>query len=405
VKDQLRFPLDHHDNCTFAVSMDWDAAQITLEGPPTGPGGGASLTFVPGVELVFDRAEGRLSQVVVDAGERFGPVVPREPALAYLGRVLGDPVAAALRQAPYRTVPSVTLRPHPTAIATLSRLARLDCARQTTPVPWSPLWELEAADLARKCQSRSTLAHVGPLLPSASAAPPPPATAPASKDLSGWLDPALVPPDIFHYSLSPDSDLDIRVHDDEEPLITIKAMLEPGASRSALASCQVRLVDSDAQRVLAVSPLRPDGLRAYAELPAPAAAGLLWVEVVDDERRPVRGTRLRRMRRALRWADAALRAASRPVGLDPDRTDEQWAGLAAMAWDRCCAHWTAAGDTDRAAVAAWIARHPIQWTRPYLAEATCGPAATRLSYAGSSTTTTTLRLSGEAPGATKLVAP
>jgi hypothetical protein len=377
VKDQQRPPLDHHDNCTFAVSVDWDAAQITLEGPPAGPGGGASLTSVPGVELVFDRAGGRLSQVVVEAGEPFGPVVPGEPALAYLSRVLGDRVAVALRQAPYGTVPPVTPRPHPTTIAALSRLARLDSARRTTPVPWSPLWALEAADLARQCQRPSTLAHDGPPLPSGPAALPRSAPAPASENLSGWLDPALVPPGVFRYGLSPDSDLDIRVHDDEEPLITVEAMLAPGAGRSALASCQVRLVDSDARRVLTVFPLRPDGLRARAELPAPAAAGPLWVEVVDDERRPVRGTRLRRMRRALRWADAALRAASRPVGLDPDRTDEQWAGLAALAWDRCRADWTAAGDADRAAAAARLARHPVRWTRPYLAEATCDPFAAR----------------------------
>jgi hypothetical protein len=379
VKDQQRPPLDHHDNCTFAVSVDWDAAQITLEGPPAGPGGVASLTSVPGVELVFDRARGHLSQVVVEVGEPFGPVVPDEPAIAYLDRILGDRVAAALRRAPYGTVAPVTSQPHPTAIAALSRLARLDSARRTTPVPWSPLWAVEAADLARQCQRPSTtlLAHARPPLPSAPATSTRPATVPASKNLSGWLDPALVPPGVFRYGLLPDSDLNIRVRDDEEPLITVEAMLAPGADRSALASCQVRLVDSDARRILTVSPLRPNGLRARAELSAPAAIGPLWVEVVDDERRPVRGTRLRRMRRALRWADAALRAASRPVGLDPDRTDEQWAGLAALAWDRCRADWTAASDADRAVAAAWLALHPVVWTRPYLAEAICDPAAAR----------------------------
>ncbi len=384
MKDQQRPPLDHQDNCTFAVSVDWDAAQITLEGPPTGPAGGASLTSVPGVELVFDRAGGRLSHVVVEAGEPFGPVVPGDPALAYLGRVLGDRVAAALRQAPYRTVPPVTLRPHRTAIAALSRLARLRSARRTTPVPWSPLWAQEAADLARQCRLPSAH-HLDCMprlpVPSAPAAPPRPATAPASKTLSlevsGWLDPDLVPPGVFSYGLSPDSDLDIRVHDDQQPLITVEAILAPGGSRPALATCQVRLVDSGARRVLAVSPLCRDSLRARAELPVPATAGPLWVEVVDDERRPVRGIRLRRMRRALRWADAALRAASRPVGLDPDRTDEQWAGLAALAWDRCRADWTAASEADRAAAAARLARHPVRWSCPYLAEAACGRDAAR----------------------------
>src|SRR5262245_64793340 len=84
VNDRLRPPLDP-DNCTFAVSVDWDAAQIMLEGPPARAGGEASLTPVPGVELVFDRASGRLSRVVIEAGEPFGPVVPGEPAVAYLG--------------------------------------------------------------------------------------------------------------------------------------------------------------------------------------------------------------------------------------------------------------------------------------------------------------------------------
>ena len=368
MKDQQRPSLDHR---TFAVSVDRDAAQLMLEGSPPGPGGGASLTYVPGVELVFDRAGGGLSQVVVEAGEPFGPVVPGDLALAFLGRVLGERVAAALRQARYGTVPPVTLQPNPTTIATLSRLARLNSARRTTPVPGSPLWALEAADLARQCQCPSAHAHAGPPLPSAPAALPRPATASAGKNFRGWLDPALVPVGVFRYGLSPDSDLDIRVHDDEDSLITVEAMLAPGATQSALAACQVRLVDSDARHVLAVSPLRPDGLRARAALPAPGAAGSLWVEVVDDDRRPVRGVRLRRMRRALRWADAALRAASRPVGLDPDRSDEQWASLAALAWDRCRADWTAAGDADRAAGAARLAQHPVQWTCPYLAEVTC----------------------------------
>jgi hypothetical protein len=179
----------------------------------------------------------------------------------------------------------------------------------------------------------------------------------------------MVPARVFRYGLSPDSDLVVRVHDRGAPRITVETMLTPGADRCALATCRVRLVDSDARRVLAVSPLRPDGGHAHAELSAAVGTGLLWVEVVDNERRPVRGTRLRRMRRALRWADAALRAASRPAGLDPDRTDEQWAGLAALAWERCHADWAAAGDAGRAAAAARLARHPVRWTRPYLAEA------------------------------------
>ena len=388
MKDQQRPPLDHHDNCTFAVSVDWDAAQITLEGAPAGPGGGASLAPVPGVELIFDRVRGRLSQVVVEAGEPFGPVLPGEPALAYLGRLLGAPVAAALRQASYGTVPPVTVRPHPAMIAAVSRLAGLEAARRTTPVPCSPLWAMEAADLARQCRRAFTLASAGPPLPADPAAPPRLPAAPVRESLSGWLDPDLVPPGVFRYGLTPDSDLDIRAHDNGEPQITVEARLARGVGWPALASCRVRLVDSSTRRILAVSPLRPHGMRARAELlvpggsdaqslPTHAGAATLSVEVVDDERRPVRGTRLRRMRQALRWADAALRAAGRPAGLDPGRTDEEWAGLAALAWDRCRAGWAAAGDAERTDVAARLAQYPLQWTRPYLAEATCDPAIAR----------------------------
>jgi len=318
--------------------------------------------------------------------------------LAYLGRLLGDRVAAALRQAPYGTVSPVMPRPHPTVIAALSRLAGLESARRTTPVPCSPLWTMEAADLARQGRRPAALGHTGPPLPSVPAAPPRLPAAAAGKSLSGWLDPALVLPGVFRYGLSPDSDLDIRVHD-EGHLITVETRLARGVGRSALASCRVRLVDSDARRILAVSPLRPHGMHARAELLGPAAAdtpslpthagaataslpvharaAALWVEVVDHASRPVRGTGLRRMRRALRWADAALRAASRPAGLDPGRTDEQWAQLAALAWDRCRADWSAAGDAERAEVAARLARYPVRWTRPYLAEATCDPATAR----------------------------
>ena len=368
-------PVDRNDNCTFAVSVDRDAAKITLDGPAAGPAGGASLTPVSGVEMVFDRAIGFLSHVTVDAGEPCGPVVPGEPALAYLGRVLGDRVAAVVRQSPFGKVPPVAPQPDPAAMAALSRLARLQSAWRTTPVPCSPLWALEAADLARPGQRPPV--RTGLALSSALMAQFGPAATPAGGKISSWLDPALVPPRVFRYGLSPDSDLDIHVHDGEDRPIIVEAMLAVGADRSALASCQVRLVDSDARCVLGLSPFRADGMSARAEFPAPAVAGSLWAEVVDDERRPVRGTQLRRMRRALRWADAALRAASRPAGLDPDRTDEQWARLAALAWDRCRVDWAAAGDVGRATAAARLARHPIQWTRAYLAEATSDPAALR----------------------------
>jgi hypothetical protein len=387
VKGQPRPPLRHHDHGAFVVSVDRDAAQVTLEESPTGAAGGASLTPAPGVELVFDRADGRLAQVIVDAGEPGGPVVPGDPAVAYLGQVLGGRVAEAVRQAPLGVIRRVTRPAQPAAIAALSRLARLDAARLTSPVPSSPLWAAEAAELARRagwteraggCERETTDVAAGLDIMRRGASAQ--AVAPAAGRPGGWLDPGMVPAGIFRYGLTPESDLDIWVRGGARPLVIVEAMLAPGAGPDVLATCRARLVDSDARRVVAASPFRASalsGLRVQAGLPAPAGLSALWVEVVDDDRRPVRSTRLRRMRRALRWADAALRAGSRPAGLAPGLADEQWAWLAALAWERCRADWAAAGDTVRASLAAGLARPPVRWQCPFLAESACDPAVAR----------------------------
>jgi len=48
-------------------------------------------------------------------------------------------------------------------------------------------------------------------------------------------------------------------------------------------------------------------------------------------------------RRALRWADAALRAARAPKGLASQATtDADWVALAALAWQACRDDWAAA---------------------------------------------------------------
>jgi hypothetical protein len=123
-------------------------------------------------------------------------------------------------------------------------------------------------------------------------------------------------------------------------------------------------VDPAVGRILARAPL------TKAE-PGPAAAGTAalvrselqlpfpldelpepWIEVVQDQRCGVRGARGRRIRRALRWADAALRAERAPAGLAPESTPEDWAALAAAAWERCRRDWEAAADADRAYLAA-----------------------------------------------------
>ena len=73
-----------------------------------------------------------------------------------------------------------------------------------------------------------------------------------------------------------------------------------------------------------------------------------WVEIVDDVNRPVLSAKLRRIRRAMRWADAALSAGRQTFGL----ADAEWTRLAGVAWGRCAEEWAAAGDQDRAYLAA-----------------------------------------------------
>jgi hypothetical protein len=73
-----------------------------------------------------------------------------------------------------------------------------------------------------------------------------------------------------------------------------------------------------------------------------------WIEVVGEPHPPVRSAKTHLIQRALRWADAALRAERAPAGLAPQATAEDWAALAALAWQRCRHDWAAADDSDRA---------------------------------------------------------
>jgi hypothetical protein len=308
-------------------------------------------------------------------------------------------------------------------------------------VPGSPLWAAEAADLARQAglpgRSRERPAPViipnglGSTIPAGVLAPGPAVGGPAlvagpepfsgagrgrgGQRLDAWLDLGLVPDGVFRPGLWPGSDLGVRAYRCGAPLIAVEAVVLADAAPEALAGCRARLVDASARRVLATAafrvgaPLRAGAasragapLRAWAEVPAPAGlralvgpgtpagSGAAWVEVVGDERRPVHGTRLRGMRRALRWADAALRAESRPNGLAPELSNEQWTRLAGLAWDRCRAEWEAAGDPGRAALAAArgtalrggasLRGSPrdgaVRQARPFLAELVCDPAVT-----------------------------
>ncbi len=439
MKGETRPPLDSPGGaagpCGFAVSVDRDAAQIMLRGRPTGAGGGASLTPAPGVELVFDRVGGWLSCVIVEASEP--GAVAAEGTMAYIASVFGAGTARRVREAPSGEIPCLALRARPGMMGLLSRLARLDAARVTSPVPGSPLWVAEATDLARQANlpGRSGKRRTSVIMPNGLgstiaaevlaqcpavgqpglfAGSEPFASAGSThggRRLDGWLDLGLVPDGVFRPGLWPGSDLGVRAYRDGAPLIVVEAVVLADAAPEALAGCRARLVDASIRRVLATAAFRvgaPLGagaaLRAWVELPAPAGlralagSGAAWVEVVGDERRPVHGTRLRRIRRALRWADAALRAESRPNGLAPELSDEQWTCLAGLAWDRCRADWEAAGDPCRAALAAargmalrgalgsasrsgaslggLLGDAAVRRARPFLAELVCGPAVT-----------------------------
>jgi hypothetical protein len=372
---------------------------------------------VPGLELEFDRADGRLARAVIDTAQTGRPTISGQAA-DLLGALFGQQAPAMIRDvAAQRGIPRA-LSPDRCLSAGWSRLARLESARGTSPVPASPLWAAEAAQLAERtglhdrarAEARRAAAGLIGLLghapfPEALARAAPavadivepddpaaagqlraragqPAATPlehwlaeqASASASGgapenwspgaekeqipglqwWLDHGLVPEGVLLPGLSPRSDLVVRRGCGQNRLI-VAAFLAPGADLDALSRCRVRLVDPSARRVLASAPFAREGSRVRAELVAPFPVDELkgaWVEVVDDKQRPVRSQQLRRMRRALRWADAALRAEQHPAGLAPHFADQDWAELAITAWEGCRDDWDDAGDTDRAFLAA-----------------------------------------------------
>lgn len=173
--------------------------------------------------------------------------------------------------------------------------------------------------------------------------------------LQWMLDPDLVPAGLFRPGLSPYSDLRVS-HESAMGQVVVEAVLAPGADCDALNRCLARLVDPDVRRVLAQAAFTrtaPDRVRAGLQLPFPLdELPESWIEVVQDKLWPVRSATGHRIRRALRWADAALRAERAPTGLAPHSAHEDWTALAVTAWDRCRRDWEAAGDTGRADQAA-----------------------------------------------------
>ena len=170
------------------------------------------------------------------------------------------------------------------------------------------------------------------------------------------LDPDLMPEGLFRPGLSPYSDL-VVCHDGATGRVTVEALLAPGADYR-------RTQPLPGQDRGPVGPSNPGPGDLHREHRVPSARAELrlpfpldevhesWIEVVRDKHWPVLSAKGHLIRRALRWADAALRAERAPAGLAPESTHEDWAALAAAAWERCRHDWEAAGDADHAYLAA-----------------------------------------------------
>jgi len=425
---------------TLTPSFERETGQVILEGLPSGAAEEAPLIPVPGLDLVFDCADGHLCRVVVDAAATGGSAGGEQVAAMLTGLFgAGAPgvVSSIAAERAGAAGGARELSPEPALAGMLSSLARLDAARAASPVPLgSPWWAAEAAELAERAglhararaeahqalaklpgeldslgtlpeeavRAASTVAGIlaidkpdaarqlgeaigklpGPRLTTLPLIPPFDVAAEVEsleKDrvrlvgLQWMLDPCLVPGGLFRPGLSPCSDFSVR-HEGAEGRVVVEALLAPGADCGALASCQARLVDPVVRRVLvrvaftkagpAVAPNAPALSRVRAELLLPFPLDELpesWIEVVKAGHWPVRSARGHRIRRALRWADAALRAERAPAGLAPQSTREDWAALAATAWERCRRDWEAAGDTHRAELAAQRQAGPLQRTR------------------------------------------
>jgi hypothetical protein len=126
------------------------AGQVIFRGPPVGVAGEASIEPVPGLELTFDRADGRLCWAVADAtAERPAAFDPRVAAM--LTRLFGPRSLDVALGAVASSGDAPVVCPEPGLAGTLSRLARLQVAQVASPVSAkSPWWAAEAAGLAER---------------------------------------------------------------------------------------------------------------------------------------------------------------------------------------------------------------------------------------------------------------
>ncbi len=300
-----------------------------------------------------------------DATRATSPVPPSSPLWAAEGAVLAQRAGllhrarAEARHAAAGLVRLLDGTPLPGAMSVLlSDVARL--ARQDAP---------EAARILRDWPAgwfsgslRAWLGEFGS--PSAGRAATRGRTAAArSPDECGprWaLDLTMLPAGLLLPALEPGDDLTVYLADEDN--LRVQAQLAPSADDEALGRCRVRLVEASNRRVIAQAPLARDGARARATIAIPTEfrqaddLSSAWVEIVGDEDRPVRSETLRLRREALRWADSALRAERRPLGLAPHFSDGAWVAMAARGWEQCRRHWESTGDQRRADQAATYGR-------------------------------------------------
>jgi hypothetical protein len=178
-------------------------------------------------------------------------------------------------------VPRVTLAAAADAIAELVQEAEpglADRLREQAAVSRSDASGPAHHHLRSRPPARPAVADVGAQRDGADGGPP------------GWLDPRLILPGIFQHAWRADAELTIRTETDG---ILIEARLVPGADRRVLAHCRARLVDLESRSVIGVAPFRSlGGLRVRAEIQDRVLPGSAWVEIVDDETRPVSSAQL-----------------------------------------------------------------------------------------------------------------